>query len=119
MPRISNFDSLSAMIALLNDDELQALANKCQSLNADHERIKRDELRRELMENLQNALSDILHNGFTLTIENTERDCHDDYGCVVFDPDEIYSITMEQRQRYFLIPSKLNHTYNLIHQHLT
>lgn len=97
----SNFDSLLAMTTLCNDTELKALANKCQELIADRERIRREELRPELMGNLQKAISDILHNGFTLAIENTERDCHDDYGCVVFNPDEIYSITMGQRQRYF------------------
>jgi hypothetical protein len=95
MSNISNFDSLSAMTALLNNDELQALAKKCQKLIADRERIKRDELRQELTENLQKAIDDILHNDFTLVIENTHRDCHDDYGCVIFDPDDIYSITME------------------------
>lgn len=93
----SHFDSLFAMTALLNDTELQALANKCQQLIADRERIKRNELRMQLMENLQKAIGDILHNNFILTIENTDRDCHDDYGCVVFDPDEVYSITIEQR----------------------
>lgn len=88
-------------LPLLNEAELQALAEACQERAEEKRKARREGLRKELMENLQNALSDILHNGFTLTIENTERDCHDDYGCVVFDPDEIYSITMEQRQRYF------------------
>lgn len=89
-----HFDSLFATIALLNDTELQALANKCQNLIADRERIKRNELRQELMGNLQKAIGDILHNNFTLAIENSDRDCHDNYGCVVFDPDEVYSITI-------------------------
>lgn len=99
----SQFDSLLATTALLNNDELKALANKCQSLIADRERIKRNELRQELMENLQKALSDILHNDFTLTIENTDRDCHDDYGCVIVDPGDICSIEITQRQRYFIL----------------
>jgi biotin-(acetyl-CoA carboxylase) ligase len=90
----SHFDSLFAMTALLNDTELEALANKCQQLIANREQIKRNQLRQELMENLQKAIDDILHNNFTLAIENTDRDCHDDYGCVVFDPDETYSITI-------------------------
>lgn len=98
----SHFDSLFAMTALLNDTELEALANKCQQLIADRERIKRNELRQKLMENLQNALSDILHNGFSLTIKNTERNHeYDDYDEVYFDPEDIYSIEMKQRQRYF------------------
>ena len=90
----STFDSLLAMTALCNDAELHALANKCQNLIADRERIKREELRQELMENLQKAIGDILHNDFSLIIENTEKDCHDDNGCVVFDPDDICSITI-------------------------
>lgn len=55
---------------------------------------EREALRQELMNNLQKAISDILNNNFTLAIENSDRDCHDDYGCVVFDPDEVYSITI-------------------------
>ena len=69
----STLDSLLAVTAMLTDTELHALANKCQNLIADRERIKRNELRQELMENLQKALSDILHNGFSLTIENLDN----------------------------------------------
>jgi biotin-(acetyl-CoA carboxylase) ligase len=83
------------MTALLNDTELEALANKCQQLIADRERIKRNELRQKLMENLQNALSDILHNDFTLIIQNTELNPEEDECCAVcFDPKDIYSIEM-------------------------
>ena len=89
----SNFDSLSAMITLLNNDELQALAKNCQKLIEARERLEREGLRQELMGNLQKALSDILHNDFSLIIENTERDRHDD-DSVVFDPGDIYSITI-------------------------
>ena len=92
----SHLDSLFAMTALLNNEELEALADKCKNLIADRERIKREELRQELMGNLQKAIGDILHNGFALMIENTERGCLDD-DCVVFDPGDIYSIIMEQR----------------------
>lgn len=98
----SHFDSLSAMTALLNDDELRALADKCQNLIADRERIKRNELQQELMKNLQKAIGDILHNGFYLIIKNTERNHDDDdYDEVVFDSEDNYSIEMQQRQRYF------------------
>lgn len=91
----SNFDSLYATITLLNDTELEALANKCQQLIADRERIKRNELRQELMENLQKAIGDILHNGFNLAIKNTECDPeYDDYVEVFFEPEDIYSIVM-------------------------
>ena len=114
----SHFDSLFAMTALLNDTELEALANKCQQLIANREQIKRNQLRQELMENLQKAINDILHNNFTLTIENTDRDCHDDYGCVVFDPDEIYSISVEQRFTATLILCKI-HGRPVINKELT
>ena len=92
----SHFDSLFAMTALLNDTELQALADKCQELIADRERIKRNELRQELMENLQKAIGDILHNGFTLYIQNTDLDLvEDDCTAVYFDPENIYHIEIE------------------------
>lgn len=97
MPLKSNstFDSLLAMTALCNDDELRTLANKCQTLIADRERIKREELRQELMENLQKAIGDILHNGFALYIQNTDRD--EDDGCeeIYLDTEDIYSIEIE------------------------
>lgn len=80
---------------LMSNTQLETAINKFSEILKKRKEIEREELRQKLMENLQNALSDILHNGFTLTIENTDRDCHDDYGCVVFDPDEIYSITIE------------------------
>ena len=82
-------------IPLLNEAELQALAEACQERAEEKRKARREGLRQELTENLQAALREIFLNGFTLTIENTERDCHDDYSCVVIDPDEIYSITME------------------------
>lgn len=92
----SQFDSLFATITLLNDAELRALADKCQNLIADRERIRREELRRELLENLQKAIGDILHNGFTLLIKNTELNPdEDDYTAVCFDPEDIYSINIE------------------------
>lgn len=78
----------------LNEIELETLAEACQKRVEEKRKARREGLRQELMGNLQKTLNDILHNGFTLTIENTERDCHDDYGCVVIDPDEFYSITI-------------------------
>ena len=105
----SHFDSLFAMTALLNDVELQALADKCQELIADRERIKRNELRQELMENLQKAISDVLHNGFTLLIKNTELDPdEDEYTAVCFDPEDIYSVEIEQRETATLILCKIH-----------
>lgn len=92
---MNDFDRMINSLTLLNEIELETLAEACQERAEEKRKARREGLRKELMENLQKALSDILHNGFTLTIENTERDCHDDYGCVVIDPDEFYSITME------------------------
>ena len=92
----SNFDSLLTMTALLNDTELEALANKCQTLISDRERIKREELRRELMGNLQKAISDILHNDFGLFIKNTELNPEwHEYTAVHFNPEDIYHIELE------------------------
>lgn len=92
----STFDSLLAMTALCNDAELRALADKCQNLIADRERIKREELRQELMGNLQKAIGDILHNNFSLTIKNTERHHeYDDFDEIFFEPEDIYSIKIE------------------------
>lgn len=93
---ITNFDQLSAMTALLTNDELEALAFKCEELLKDRERIKREELRQELMGNLQKAIGDILHNGFTLYIQNTDLDLvEDDCTAVYFDPENIYHIEIE------------------------
>lgn len=87
----SQFDSLLAMTALLNNQELEALAFKCEELIKDRERIEREELRQELMENLQKAIGDILHNGFNLMIENVDNP----NWAVRFLPDEIYHIEIE------------------------
>lgn len=57
---------------------------------------EREKLRQELMENLQKAMRDILHNDFYLIIKNTERNHEDDdYNEVVFDPQDIYSIEIQ------------------------
>ena len=87
----STFDSLLAMTALCNDAELRALADKCQNLIADRERIKREELRQELMGNLQKAIEDILRNGFNLMIENLDNP----NWAVQFLPDESPNIEIE------------------------
>lgn len=89
------YSKIFGELPLLNEVELKALAEACQERAEKKRKARREGLRQELTENLQAVLSEIFLNGFTLTIENTERDCHDDYGCVVIDPDEFYSITME------------------------
>lgn len=98
MPLKSNscLDSLFGMTALLNDAELRALADKCQNLIADRERIQREELRQELMGDLQKAIGDILHNGFSLYIQNTELNPEEDEcTAVYFDSEDIYHIEIE------------------------
>ena len=86
----SHLDSLFAMTALLNNEELEALAFKCEELIKDRERIKREELRHELMGNLQKAIGDILHNGFNLTIQNEDNY---EYMCFL-SPDQNFSIDL-------------------------
>ena len=83
-------------LPLLNEAELQAVAEACQKRAEEKRKARREGLRQELMENLQNALSDILHNGFSLIIKNTERDHkYDDFDEVAFDPQDIYSIKIQ------------------------
>lgn len=89
----------------LNEIELEALAGVCQAKIEGKRKARREALRQELMSNLQSALSDILHNNFTLIIKNTELNPEEDECyAVCFDPQDIYSIEMidsKQRQRYF------------------
>ncbi len=87
----SHLDSLLAMTALLDNQELEALAFKCEELIKDRERIKREELRQELMGNLQKAIDDILHNGFNLMIENLDNP----NWAIRFLPDESPNIEIE------------------------
>lgn len=91
----SHSDSLFAMITLLNDAELHDLADRCQNLIEARERLKREGLRQELMGNLQKAIGDILHNGFSLYIKNTERNEDDECEDVYFEPEDIYHIEIE------------------------
>ena len=87
----SYLDMLFDMTNLLNDAELHALADKCQNLITDRERTKREELRQELMGNLQKAIDDILHNGFSFSIENLDNP----NWAVKFLPDESPNIEIE------------------------
>lgn len=54
---MNTFDSLLTMTTLCTESELATLASKCKELMEDHERIKRNELRVQLMENLQTPLT--------------------------------------------------------------
>lgn len=87
----TNFDQLSAMAALLTDDELEALVYKCEDLIKDRERVQREEQRQELMKNLQKAIGDVLNNNFSLMIENVDNP----NWAVQFLPNEVYHIEIE------------------------
>lgn len=88
----TNFDQFSAAITdLLNNEELEALAFKCEELIKNRERVKREELRQELMANLQKAIGAILNNGFNLMIENVDNP----NWAVQFLPDEVYHIEIK------------------------
>lgn len=92
---MSHFDCMLTNLALLNENELEALAKACQSRVEDKKKARREALRQELMKNLQSALSDILHNNFALIIKNTELNSEEDECyAVCFDPEDIYSIEM-------------------------
>lgn len=102
---MNDFDRMINSLTLLNEVELEALAEVCQTRIEAKRKARREGLRQELMSNLQNALSDILHNNFALIIKNTELNPEEDECyAVCFDPQDIYSIEMidsKQRQRYF------------------
>lgn len=91
---MNDFDRMINALNLLNETELEALAEVCQARVEGKKRARREALRQELMGNLQKALSDILHNDFQLTIKNTDRDEDDGYDEVYFEPEDIYSIEM-------------------------
>ena len=102
---MNELDRMIHSLNLLNEVELEVLAEACQARVEDKKKARREGLRQKLMKNLQNALSDILHNNFALIIKNTELNPEEDECyAVCFDPQDIYSIEMidsKQRQRYF------------------
>ena len=54
-PIVDKVMALDEQMSKLSDEELNALAANCEGLIKDRERIKRNELQQELMENLQKA----------------------------------------------------------------
>lgn len=92
---MKNIDEFLAIVNLCNDDELETLTARCEELLNERKTAARNALRHELMENLQKAIGDILHNGFDLTIANTERNYIDGHEDVWFQPDDIYHIEIE------------------------
>lgn len=89
----------------LHTESLEYVISELTKELENRKKIKREALRQELMENLQKAIGDILHNDFCLTIKNTETDpIYDDCHEVCFDTEDIYSVEIidtKQRQRYF------------------
>jgi len=75
----------------LNEIELEALAGACQKRVEEKRKARREGLRRELMENLQETINDILRNGFSLMIENLDNPNWE----VKFLPDESPNIEIE------------------------
>ena len=92
---MKNINEFLAIINLCNDEELETLTARCEELLNERKTAARNALRRELMENLQKAIGDILHNGFDLTIANTERNYIEGHEDVWFQPDDIYHIEIE------------------------
>ena len=88
---MSNFDCMLTNLALLSENELEALAKACQTRVDDKKKAHREALRQELMANLQQTIGAILGNGFELTIENLDNP----NWIVKFLPDESPSIEIE------------------------
>ena len=93
---MDELDKMIRSLNLLNETELEVLAELCQKRVEEKKKARREGLRQELMRNLQKAIDDILHNGFAVTIENTELNLDEtDYAAVYFEPEDTYSIKIE------------------------
>lgn len=94
---MDELDKMIRSLNLLNETELEALAEVCQARVEGKKKARREALRQELMGNLQKAIGDILHNNFALYIKNTDRDEEDGCEEIYLDTEDIYSIEIEQR----------------------
>ena len=92
---MKSIDEMIDIINWYNDEQFEELTNRCNELLKERKTAARNSLRSKLMENLQDAISDILDNGFDLAITNTYRTSYDDHKDVWFSPDDIYSIELE------------------------
>ena len=93
---MDELDKMIRSLNLLNETELEALAEVCQARVEGKKKARREALRQELMGNLQKAIGDILHNDFTLFIKNTELNPDEyKYTAVYFNPEDIYHIEIE------------------------
>jgi hypothetical protein len=88
---MNEFDRMINNLNLLNETELEGLAEVCRARIEGKKKARREALRQELMKNLQKAIEDILHNGFSLEIENVDNP----NWVVQFLPDEICHIEIE------------------------
>lgn len=82
----------------MTDEQLHIVISEFTKCLENRKQAEREEFRQKLMENLQDAINNILANGFTLTIENDERDAHDIYQGVIIDPNEEYSLLLEDEE---------------------
>lgn len=80
---------------IMSNTQLETAINKFSEILKKRKEIEREELRQKLMGNLQKAIGDIVHNGFALTIRNTELDPYEyEDIAVYFNPEDICSIEM-------------------------
>ena len=88
---MDELDKMIRSLNLLNESELEVLAELCQTRVEGKKKARREALRQELTGNLQKAIEDILHNGFNLMIENVDNP----NWAVQFLPDESYHIEIK------------------------
>lgn len=88
---MNELDCMIRKLNLLNETELEALAELCQARADSKKKARRDALQQELMTNLHQIISAILGNDFTLTIENVDNP----NWVVRINPNENYSIEIE------------------------
>lgn len=70
---MDDLDRMINSLNLLNETELEALAEVCQARVEGKRKARREALRKELTENLKKAIGDILLNGFCLTVQNEDN----------------------------------------------
>lgn len=70
---MDELDKMIRSLNLLDETELEALAELCQARVEAKKKARREALRQELMGNLRKTIDDILHNGFNLEIENLDN----------------------------------------------
>ena len=92
---MDDFSRMINNLTLLNEVELEALAKACCERVDAKKKARREGQRRELMNEIRTAINEALNNGFELTIENEERDIHDDYACINLIAGETYSLNLE------------------------